>query len=99
MKKYKTRQAKVLVDICCDVCGNSCKNELGTARDHIGDMCNQAADFEFATISANWGYCSRKDGESYHLDLCENCFDAVVKYVDTIKTQKRESENNERTNN
>ena len=79
MNKYQTRQTRVLTDICCDACGASCKTPLD--------------DYEVATISAQWGYHSRKDGESYHLDLCENCFDDVVKHVQNLKQQK--SENNE----
>lgn len=95
MKKYKTRQAKVLVDICCDVCGKSCKNDYDKELDR---ELSQNVDFEYATLRATWGYFSRKDGESYHLDICENCFDDVVKHIDAQKTQKRENENNERTN-
>jgi hypothetical protein len=71
MKKYKTRQAKALVDICCDVCDKSCKTPLD--------------DYEVATLSAQWGYHSRKDGESYHVDLCEDCFDEVVTYVNKMR--------------
>lgn len=93
MKKYKTRQARVLVDILCDVCEKSCKNDR-----HYGDDAplHEDGDFEYATLSATWGYFSRKDGESYSTILCENCFDDVVKHIDALKTQKRETENNAR---
>lgn len=77
MKKYQTRKTKMLTDVCCDVCGASCKTPLD--------------DYEVATLSAQWGYHSRKDGESYHLDLCETCFDDVVKYLQTrTSAHKRE---------
>lgn len=95
MKKYKTRQARVLVDILCDVCEKSCKNDR-----HSGDdtLLHEDGDFEYGSVSATWGYFSRKDGESYSTVLCEDCFDNVVKHIEALKTQKRENENNAREN-
>ena len=91
MRKYKTRQTKVLVDICCDVCGKSCKNEH--ARDYDDDHeLHEDGDFEYATISATWGYFSRKDGESYSAVLCEDCFDSVANHINTLRTQKGEGQ-------
>lgn len=81
MKKYEVRPRRTLVDITCDICGKSCKTKLD--------------DFEYATLSASWGYCSRKDGESYSALLCEDCFDDVVKNINALRQQKRESETNE----
>jgi hypothetical protein len=95
MKKYKTRQARVLVDILCDVCGKSCKNDNYYADD---TLLREDADFEYGTVSATWGYFSCKDGESYSTVLCESCFDDVVKHIEALKTQRRESENNAREN-
>lgn len=82
MKKYKTRQARVLVDICCDVCSKSCKNDRDVSDAY---ELHEEADFEYGTVSATWGYFSRKDGESYSSLLCENCFDKVVRYIDSLK--------------
>ncbi|MBL0655700.1 hypothetical protein JD524_13870 [Aeromonas caviae] len=48
-----------VVDVRCDVCGESSK---------------KAEQMNYATLSANWGYGSRHDGERYHVDLCESCF-------------------------
>lgn len=90
MKKYKTRQARVLVDICCDVCAKSCKNDREISADYELDA---DADFEYATLSATWGYFSRKDGESYSAALCEDCFDAVVTHINALRTQKSEVKN------
>lgn len=82
MKKYQIQKTPVLADVLCDVCGNSCK----TPQD----------DYEVATLSAQWGYHSRKDGESYHRDLCETCFDDVVQYLQTrTSAQKRESKDHD----
>lgn len=87
MKKYKTQQARVLADILCDVCSKSCK----CYPDVEDEGCKEERDFELATLSATWGYRSRKDGESYHLDLCEDCFDDVVKHIETRRHQKRKT--------
>lgn len=93
MKKYKTRQAKVLVDVCCDICGNSCKHKHIIPDDECSPGIVQDQDCEYATLSATWGYFSRKDGESYHLDLCEDCFDELVENINSLQRHKRKSEN------
>lgn len=84
MKKYKKRQTIVLVDICCDVCGKSCKNEHAQECGDEPDL-HEESDFEYGSISATWGYFSRKDGESYSAILCEDCFDKVVTYVNKMR--------------
>lgn len=75
MKKYETLPRQTLVDILCDVCGASCKTQIN--------------DFEYATLSASWGYCSRKDGESYSATLCENCFDNVAAHIATMTAAQK----------
>lgn len=92
MKKYKTRQAKVLVDVCCDVCGNSCKHKHIIPDDECSPGIVQDQDCEYATLSASWGYYSRKDGVSYSAILCETCFDDVVKHINNLRTQRTPSE-------
>lgn len=79
MKKYEVIPTRTLVDIMCDVCGGSCKTKLD--------------DFEYATLSATWGYCSRKDGESYSAFLCEDCFDNVATHIESLKQTRKETEN------
>ena len=57
----------------CDVCGECCTDETyGT---------------ESATLSAQWGYSSNKDGDTYNVDLCESCFDATISF---LKQRKKE---------
>lgn len=92
MKKYKTRQARVLVDILCDVCGKSCKNEFNAVLGDDDEQLDEAGDFEYGTVSASWGYSSRKDGVSYSATLCETCFDDVVKHINNLRTQRTPSE-------
>jgi len=76
MKKYEKQQQThlALVDIFCDVCEKSCKTILD--------------DYECATLCATWGYTSRKDGDTCRMELCEDCFDDVVKYISALKQQK-----------
>lgn len=55
----ESRQVDVVVDVCCDICGQSTRTESGP---------------QFGELSAAWGYGSPHDGERYHVDLCEQCF-------------------------
>ena len=50
-------------DILCDKCGKSCRDDEGR-------------NFEYATITACWGYGSRKDFEEHEAHVCESCYDA-----------------------
>lgn len=73
MKIFKLEKKEVLDKIYCDVCGECCTDEnYGT---------------ESATLSVEWGYGSKKDGESYNVDLCEFCFDATISF---LKERKKE---------
>lgn len=68
--------APVICRVVCDVCSASC-----------GDRHDEGfVDFECATLSANWGYSSRRDGEATLLHLCERCFDAVIQAMDRRRT-------------
>lgn len=93
MRKYRSRPIRTLVAIHCDVCDKSCQHP-----EFLGDNVVNENDFEVATLSAVWGYGSRKDGEKHCIDLCEDCFDDVVKYIQDRTTQKREQQNNEQRN-
>ena len=69
MKKYKS--IEVHEDTVCDVCGNSCRDKLGN--------------YESASLSADWGYSSGKDGARYDIDLCEKCFDETIEFLKDTK--------------
>ena len=55
-----------VVDIKCDICQQSCARECG---------------FEYATLSAYWGYDSNKDGQNCLCHLCETCYDKVAEFI------------------
>lgn len=66
-KIFKIEPTEVIDKVYCDVCGECCTDEnFGT---------------ESATLSAKWGYNSKKDGEEYNIDICENCFDITIKFL------------------
>jgi uncharacterized cysteine cluster protein YcgN (CxxCxxCC family) len=79
MKKYEIIPTTALTDVLCDICGTSCKTQLN--------------DFEYAELSATWGYCSSKDGESHTTLMCENCFDRVVEHIRYMKQTREEPKN------
>jgi hypothetical protein len=66
MKIYKKKTVKVVDQILCDCCGQSCSNEY---------------DHEFAAIEAKWGYCSNQDGIQYDIQICETCFTEVLNFI------------------
>lgn len=71
MKKIGERTIEVVDDVFCDICGSSCK-------DHMDNM-------ENATLSAYWGYSSKKDGDVYEIDICESCFDKTIEFLSKLK--------------
>lgn len=58
------REVEVLTDITCDLCGKTCRDSIGV-------------NLEFATLSARWGYGSRKDCETHEAHICEDCYDGL----------------------
>lgn len=82
MKKTALKTIEVIDDVTCDICNKSCK-------DHIDNM-------ESASLTAYWGYSSKKDGQNYDLDICESCFDKTLEFLAKLKGSmiKPSSENN-----
>ena len=70
MKTYKKKTVKVVDQILCDCCGQSCSNEY---------------DHEFATIEAKWGYWAKQDGTVYDIQICEHCFNEVLQCMKKIR--------------
>jgi hypothetical protein len=69
MRTYKTEPKKVVDEILCDVCGESC-----TITEPI-------VEHEYAELIATWGYFSDQDGKQFNIDLCENCFNDVLSFM------------------
>ena len=61
-----------LKDIICNRCGKSCVSP------HHSDQTGKVTCYESATLMANWGYGTDKDGETHRANLCESCYDYVI---------------------
>ncbi|MBF0235977.1 MAG: hypothetical protein HQK65_23525 [Desulfamplus sp.] len=70
MKILKQVLKEHVVDVVCDICHQSTKDELG--------IC------EYAQLSSHWGYSSSKDCEYHELCLCESCYDKIIAYVESL---------------
>lgn len=69
MFKVETKKVsrKVITNVICNRCGNGCKGK-------------SKMNYEHAHVSVCWGYESNnKDGERHDWDLCDRCYDVVVK--------------------
>jgi hypothetical protein len=64
--RWVAREVQEVDDIVCNRCGKT----TSTAAGYGG--------FEAATLSARWGYGSRKDTQVHEAHLCETCYDAVI---------------------
>lgn len=73
MKIREQRLLDETVGYKCDVCGQPCFNEEGAQR---------ADSTEHATLCAEWGYWSEKDGELHECHLCERCYDEVRNFIE-----------------
>ena len=77
MKTYKKKLTKVVDQILCDCCGQSCTKEFPTTKPSF--------DHEYASIEATWGYLSNQDGTVYDIQICESCFNEVLQYMKQIR--------------
>lgn len=69
MEIKETRAVEVVAEVICDGCGQT------TTVDKENGV------HEYATLSADWGYYSDHDNESYRYQLCETCFFKVLAYL------------------
>jgi len=70
MKIIGITEKEDLIDIVCDICGKSTKTEFN--------------DYEYAELSARWGYSSSKDEEYHEVCMCEKCYDQVTSYIESL---------------
>ncbi len=69
MKTYKKKTVKVLDQIHCDICGESCTTT------------EPCIEHEYAKLEATWGYFSNQDGNQYDIEMCENCFNELLGFI------------------
>ena len=54
-------------EIYCNMCGRIIRTEQGVVQE------------DTIRIEKTWGYFSNKDGEKHSLDICEECYDKLIK--------------------
>ncbi|MDY2606616.1 MAG: hypothetical protein SOV90_01615 [Lachnospiraceae bacterium] len=67
MRKYIKIEENDLEIVKCNKCGRELKVSRGTIKEGV------------FSIDYVWGYFSEKDGEVHSFDLCENCYDKMLK--------------------
>ena len=65
MRKYQTNGT--LESVICNGCGKKQVVERGILRE--GSF----------SVHYSWDYLSEKDGEIHHWDLCEECYDQLIR--------------------
>lgn len=55
------------MEICCNMCGK----KIAQKQDMLME--------DFASVKKSWGYFSKKDGTVQEFDLCEACWDALLR--------------------
>lgn len=81
MKQFEEQLSIKVSDVICDLCHQSTKDNIGN--------------FEYATLIANWGYSSSKDGDSDEFHYCEKCYDLLLDFIQGQSNQSRENETND----
>ena len=67
MKIYRDDRKEKISAVICNKCGKRMLVANGTVMEGV------------CSVEADWGYFSGKDGEHHSFDLCEACYDEVVK--------------------
>lgn len=67
MRRYEEVQGGRLVQVIC----NRCQKELKVENGYLKEGCFHG--------NATFGYFSEKDGIRHRFDLCEKCYDKMVK--------------------
>ncbi len=67
MRKYKDKSRNELSKVLCNKCGKMLKVRNGIIME--GNF----------SIEYNWGYFSDRDCERHIIDLCEECYNQIIK--------------------
>lgn len=78
MRKYDVNEKRQLLDIRCNKCGKKMKLKNGIVSEGA------------FSIAYGWGYFSEKDGQNHIFDLCEICYDELIKsFLIPIEIEER----------
>lgn len=67
MRRYHNDNSNKVVETKCNMCGKNIKVENGLIVE--GNM----------SIDYAWGYFSNNDGEIHKFDICQECYEKLVK--------------------
>lgn len=69
MKEYdiKAQESQVLTKVICNCCGK----EIPQIREEIWE--------EYFHAEKSWGYLSQQDGRQDSFDLCQDCYEKMIK--------------------
>ena len=67
MRQYELKEQKEISKMICNQCGKEIPVSGGHAMEGVFSV-----DYE-------WGYFSEKDGERHSFDLCEACYDKLLR--------------------
>lgn len=78
MRKYDKENNMILCEMKCNKCGKDMLVENGMTKEGVFHS------------EYNWGYFSAKDGEKHIFDLCEKCYEEIIKEF-AIKVEIKEN--------
>lgn len=67
MRQYQMKETKEIKKIICNKCGREISAENGMTKEGV------------FSVDYVWGYFSDKDGERHSFDLCESCYDEMLR--------------------
>jgi hypothetical protein len=63
----ETKKEKTLKEIYCNKCGRKIEVKKGIVREGV------------LSVEHKWDYFSQKDGIKHSFDICEECYDGMIK--------------------
>lgn len=80
MRRYHMQKETKLIQAVCNCCGKELLVENGILKEG------------FCEIAVEWGYFSKKDGMQHSFDLCEECYDRMIKQfkISVEETEEKE---------
>jgi len=80
MRKYSEQSETKLERALCNCCGKELFVENGILKEG------------FCEVEVEWGYFSKKDGMKHSFDLCEECYDRMIKQfkIPVEETEEKE---------
>lgn len=80
MRQYTDSEKRTLEKVVCNLCGRELRLEQGILKEGVfsGDT--------------RWGYFSDRDGEHHQFDLCEECYERLIRQFRVPVSVEEETE-------